>query len=125
VASTGAPSDRAELATAARGNEAVHAEKRARSQTDQTDRQNGVEAIAKSQKDDSDLSARTRQTDGAQDDFPKLPQSLRRAPVASANPQCAYCQRGPTVTNPLQLRDWNGCEVSLHLACQARWERAR
>ena len=83
-------------------------------QTDQTDRQIGAEATAKSRKlDDRDLSAHLsqskRQTDGGQCSAP----NGRRS--------CAYCRRGPGINNPLELWDWNGREVSLHPRCQAPW----
>jgi hypothetical protein len=83
-------------------------------QTDQTDRQIGTEATAKSRKSNGrdlsfDLSQGRGQTDGAQFASP-----YRRQ-------YCAYCRRGPGINNPVELWDWNGREVSLHPRCQAPW----
>jgi hypothetical protein len=83
-------------------------------QTDQTDRQNGVEATAKSRKSNGrdlslDLSQGRGQTDGAQFAPP-----YRRQ-------YCAYCRRGPGINNPVELWNWNGGEVALHPRCQVPW----
>jgi len=83
-------------------------------QTDQTDRQIGTEATAKSRKSNGrdlslDLSQGRGQTDGAQSAPP-----YRRQ-------YCAYCRRGPGINNPVELCDWNGREISLHQRCQEPW----